>query len=130
MTYSGPVLRNQHCLGLGAVYSDHAVYFVLPLCVPLPKPVALLLARSNQIYQSHRTVEQKILQVLRNLQHLGGKILLMLLLKERRQNGLVNFNSMKSSWGNVRKNVPVSRNLIKNTSPLRCQSVQPEDTRH
>lgn len=84
VTYYGPVLRNLHCSGLGGGSSDQAVSSCP--CVLFPKPVALLLARSNQTHQRQKFHHQQL--------QIRGKILLMLLL---RLNELIIFNSRRSS---------------------------------
>lgn len=76
VTDSGPVLRNLHCSGLGGVSSDQAVSSCP--CVLFPKPVVLLLSRSNQTHQRHK-FHHKQLQI-------RGKVLVMLLLKQSLQN--------------------------------------------
>lgn len=73
---SGPVLRNLPCSGLRGVSSDQAVSSCP--CVLLPKPVALLLSRSNQTHQRQK-FHHKQLQI-------GGKVSLMLLLRQSLQN--------------------------------------------
>lgn len=101
VTYSGPVLRNRNCLGLGRLSSDQAVPSCP--CVLFPKPVALLLARSNQIHQRQKFQHKQLL--------IRGKILLMLLLRESLQNELIIFNSRKSSQENGIGSVQICRNV-------------------
>lgn len=95
--YFGPVLRNLDCSGLEGVSSDQAVSSCP--CVLFPKPVALLLARSNQTQQRQK-FHHKQLQI-------RGKILLMLLLRQSLQNELIICNSRKSSQENGSGNIPI-----------------------